>query len=472
MAIYETIVVKGPDATAHPYLAESWTISPDGLEWTFRLRPHLRFHSGARCDAPSVAAALHRLRWGFYDDRQNWYWDPVDSVEVDGEDKLRFRLHHPCPNLPSLLWGTHTAIFNETLRAREPEAFGDRLADGTGPFRLTSWSPERVVAERWVDYAGAPAKFLGSTGPASIDAVEWIAIPGEHERLRALEDGRVDCIHGPVPSEISRLEGDRRFRVLRHGQSSNFYLGLNWSTAELGFDDVDVRRALSLAIDRDRLVQNAVGGCGRGTWGPLAAWDPMYEPAVDAGRKADTAQADRLLNAAGWVRSAGGIREKGGRRLEFECVIQDDDVHRRVATTVAAHLAEIGVNLLPRPVKPFAEFYAALEAGPSSFINKWLWQDAMDAIIGFSSSWCRPFPNAQLASVPELDEAYRGWVRARTPEEMKQAAGRAQMLVADRLPYIPLLTPEDVWVVDRRVRGYEPHAATLYPFYHSVQIDR
>ena len=464
-------MVKGPDAGPHPYLADSWTISPDGLDWTFRLRPGLRFHSGAPCDAKSVGAALHRLRWGFYDDRQSWYWDPVDKVEVEAGETLRFRLHHPHPNLPSLLWGTHTAIFNEKLRAREPDAFGDRLADGTGPFRLSRWSPDHIVAERWAEYPGAPAKFMGSTGPAPIEAVEWIAIPQEVQRLQALEDGRVHCLHGPVTSEIERLQTDKRFRVIRHGQSSNFYLGLNWKATELGFDDINIRRAISLAIDREELVQAGVGGYGRGTWGPLPAWDPMYEPAVDEGRKIDAAQANRLLDEAGWMRAGGGVRAKAGKSLEFGCVIQDDDVHRRVAHSLAAQLAHIGVRLLPRPMRPFKEFYSALEAGPASFINKWLWPDGMDAIIGFSASWNRPFPNAQQASIPELDEAYHSWVRATNQLEMKDAASRAQKVVAERLPYIPLLTPHDVWVVDRRVRGYQPYPATLYPFYHSVQID-
>jgi peptide/nickel transport system substrate-binding protein len=259
--------------------------------------------------------------------------------------------------------------------------------------------------------------------------------------------------------------------VFRHGQSSNFYLGLNWNASELGFDDLAVRRAISLSIDRDRLVSAAVGGYGRGTWGPLPAWDLMYEPAVDAGREKDVAQAGRLLDGAGWSRASSGIREKAGKRLEFECVVQDDDVHRRVAQELVAQLSEAGVRVEPRPVRPFKEFYSALEAGPAAFINKWLWQDAMDAIIGFSSSWCRPFPNAQNASVLELDDAYHDWVRATDQKEMKAAASRAQKLVAERLPYIPLLTPEDVWVVDRRVHGYRPYAVTLYPFYHSVRVE-
>ena len=239
-----------------------------------------------------------------------------------------------------------------------------------------------------------------------------------------------------------------------------------------GFDDLRVHRAISLAIDRERLVKASVAGRGRATWGPLPAWDPWYEPAADAGRKTDKEQADRLLSGAGWTRAGSGVREQGGKRLEFECVVQDDDVHRRLAGDLRLQLAEIGVGLLPHPSKPFKEFYAACEAGPASFINKWLWPDAMDAIIGFNASWCRPFPNAQQASIPELDEAFHAWVRATDEQEMKTAAGRAQRLFVEHVPCIPLLTPEDIWVVDRRVRGFLPYPATLYPFYHSIRIEQ
>ena len=465
--------MKGPDAKPYPNLVERWTVSPDGMEWRFRLRPGLRFHSGARCDAAAVHEALNRLRWGFYEERQSWYWDAVDKVEIEPDDELRFRLHHPHPNLPSLLWGTHTAIFNEALRASQPEAFGDEVADGTGPFRLETWSPDRVVAHRWDAYPGSPAPFLRDDpgGGQSVDAIEWFSVPDECERLEQLERGGVHVLHGPVANEVARLESDARFTVIRHGQSSNFYLALNWEATELSFDDLAVRQAISLSIDRERLVESGVGGFGTATWGPLPRWDPMYEPRVDARRASHVASASQLLDSAGWRRADRGLRARGGRRMEFECVIQDDDVHRRVAQGVAEQLASIGINMQLRPLRPFRDFYSALEKGPRAFINKWLWQDGMDAIIGFSASWCRPFPNAEKASVPELDDAFHAWVRARDEAEMRSAASRAQMAVADRLPYIPLLTPEDIWVVDRRVRGFKPHAATLYPFYHTVRIE-
>ena len=133
VAIYEPLLVKGPDWRPYPLLAMRWATSADGLEWRFELRPGLRFHSGARCDSGAIIAAFELLRWGMVEGDQLWYWDPVDVVVPDGPDALIVRLLYPYARLPSLLWGTHTAIHNEAMRAADAEAFGHDVADGTGP---------------------------------------------------------------------------------------------------------------------------------------------------------------------------------------------------------------------------------------------------------------------------------------------------------------------------------------------------
>src|SRR5262249_53523600 len=165
-------------------------VSEDGLEWRLRLRPGLRFHSGDSCDAGAVLAALEHLRDHAQPGRRLWYWDPVESVAAAGNGELVFRLRHPYSRLPALLWGTHTAVYNEARRARDDEGSGRTWADGTGPFRLVSWSAERVVAEAWDGYPGVPAEFL-QAGPARVSRIEWLAILGEDDRLEALERGEV-----------------------------------------------------------------------------------------------------------------------------------------------------------------------------------------------------------------------------------------------------------------------------------------
>ncbi|MDQ3413071.1 MAG: ABC transporter substrate-binding protein [Chloroflexota bacterium] len=470
LAVYETIVVKGPDGAAQPALAESWTVSDDGLSWRFRIRPGLRFHSGDPCDAPAILAALEMLRWGFHGGRQLWYWDPVDTVTAEDATTLVFTLHHPYVRLPSLLWGTHTAIYNEARRATNPDNSGFTFADGTGPFRFVSYAPGRVVVERWADYPGSPARFLATGGPARLDRIEWTMQLDPADRVAALEAGAVDCIHGPNYADVARLEADSRFRVTRFSQAANAYLALNWEHTDLGFDDLRVRRALALAIDRPELVASALLGYGTPTWGPLSPGGEFYDPVVEHGRHADPVAAGRLLDEAGWVLGADGRRGRQDRRLAFECVIQDDTIHRKVAEGVRDQLRRIGVELDLKPIRTFATFYETVAAGPASFINKWLWQDPVDAAIGFTASWGRPRPNWQHAAIPALDDAYRAWLRAGTLDELQAAASLVQLLVADELPYIPLLVPQDVWVCSTRVTGWEPVPAILYPFYHRTEV--
>jgi peptide/nickel transport system substrate-binding protein len=460
VALYETAVAKGPDWAPHPLLAESWTVSDDGLGWTVRLRPGLRFHSGAPCDAAAVLAAYELLREHTSDERQLWYWDPVDTVVADGPVTLRFRLHHPYARLPSLLWGTHTAVFN--VRATRP--------DGTGPYRMVSWSPERIVAERWPGYSPPAAGFLAGRG-LGVERIEWIAILDEAERLHALERGDVDCLHGPPLTEVARLQADERFVVTTFPQASNFYLAPDWRHRALGFDDLRVRRALSLAIDRRALVRTALSGRGEPTRGPIGPGDEYYDASVDADLDVRPAEAAALLDAAGWMRDADGVRKRDGQSLAFACLTQDDPVFRRVIAEVQRQLAAIGVRLEPRFATPFAPFYAACVSGhyPAT-LSKWLWQDGIDAVIGFSSSSTAPMPNWEHAAVPEVDAAYATYLRASHPAELAAAASEAQHRFAEHLPYIPLATPHDVFVHRVGVTGWQPYRANLYPYYHGVEL--
>lgn len=471
VAVYETLLAKGPDWKPHPMLAEAWQISDDGLEWRIRLRPGLHFHSGAPCDAEAVVAALTRLRWENAGDDQLWYWDPVDTVRADSSDTLVFTLHYPYVRLPALLWGTHTAIFNDAVRNREGDAFGKTVADGTGPFRLTSWSPEHVSAEAWPAYPGTPVSFMTNAGPARLDGIEWISILDENERLAALERGDVHCLHRPPLHEIERLRAEPDLNVIEYGQASNVYLGLDWRRTEFGFNDVRMRRAVSLGIDRESLVADCLAGHGVPTYGPVPPGDKFYEPEVDAGLGYELSHATALLDEAGWHVGDVGIRERDGRRLSFECVCQDDSVLRRIGWQVQAQLAKLGIELKLRFEKPFRAFYEACAAGPASFISKWLWQDPIDALIGFSATRGQPFPNWQHSSVPALDRLFQTWLRAETDEELYHAASRAQHIFAEQLPYVPILTPNDVWVHINRLHRWRPYPANLYPFYHHVWLE-
>ena len=194
VAIYETLLVKGPDWKGHPMLAERWDVSSDGLEWCVTLRPGLRFHSGASCDAAAVLAALEQLRNHAQPGRKLWYWDPVDTARAADECTIVFRLHHPYSRLPALL-GAHTPPCT-TRRSGLATTTGRGGPLPTAPgHSALSRSPEQVVAEAWQGYPGALAGFLSlapsgsrassgsrssmnTSGSMRSSAVRWTACTG------------------------------------------------------------------------------------------------------------------------------------------------------------------------------------------------------------------------------------------------------------------------------------------------------
>jgi peptide/nickel transport system substrate-binding protein len=455
VAIYETLLRKGPGGAARPGLAESWSTSEDGLSWRLALRRNATFHSGQPCDAAAVARALHGCRWGADPTRQVWYWDPVDEVKVVDEATLEFSLHYPYPRLPTLLWGTHTAIHNEASRLAEGAAYGRTVVDGTGPYRLQSWALGEIVATRVGTDASRP------------ETITWISLTDDDARRAAARAGDVSVLRCPPPDlwpQLGGAAGD--WHPVELPQDSNAYLALNFEAEQFDFHRVEMRRALSSAIDRHRLVGVGLGGHGQPTLGPIPPHDPYYrldDPALIA--PAQPALAAAALDRLGWTLDAAGRRQRGGMYLSFHCVTQEDQAFRRIAALIVEDLDRIGVGIEFEFVPPFEAFYQACEAGPHSLMSKWLWQDPMEAIIGFSASWCDGGPNWQHAWIPELDAAYGRWLRATTPAEFDGAALSVQTVFASELPYIPLLTPTDTWLIRNDVEGYTPIAGILYPEY-------
>jgi peptide/nickel transport system substrate-binding protein len=454
VAIYETLMRKGPDDAPLPGLATSWTVSADALTWRLELRESARFHSGAPCDAEAVVAALNGCRWGGDPDRQLWYWDPVDEVRVVGPATVDITLHHPYARLPTLLWGTHTEIHNEQMRQRLGEDYGRTVADGTGPYRMTSWSPDRLEAEL-VDPDGRdrPAK------------ITWVSLLDEASRVAAVRSGDLSVLRCPPADVAEELDG-HGWTYVQVPQDSNLYISLNFRSQHLDFDRVEMRQAISRAIDRPRVVAEALGGLGAPTLGPVPPHNRFYrldDPSTIAGARPDAAAA--ALDELGWPTGTDGVRSRDGVRLSFRCLTQEDVAFRAVAAIVTENLRSVGIDVGFDYELPFEPFYAAAVKEQDAVMSKWLWPDAIEAAIGFSATWCDGNPNWQHADVPEVDGAYARWLRAATDQEFDDAARDVQVTFAEHLPYVPLLSAVDTFLIRDDVAWFTPQAGMLYPEY-------
>ena len=463
VAVYETLVVKGPGDQPLPGLATSWSVSQDQLIWRLRLRQGARFHSGAACDAAAVGEALERCRWGDGLTRQIWYWDPVDTVRVADETTIDIRLHYPYPRLPTLLWGTHTAICNARRRAELGDDFGATEADGTGSYRLVSFTPDMVVAERADTPGSAGAR--PSNGP---QVLRWLSRPTDDERHKAVRDRAGSIVRAVAPGWLAGLDG---WRYLEQPEISQFYLALNFDD-QLGFGQLDLRRAIEAFVDREALVRAAFDGRGDGRRSPVPAGDKFADAFDPASVPSLTeAAAASLLDQLGFRRNDRGVRERDGRELRFPCVTQDTEPFRRLATELAQQLHRAGIEIEFRYYEPFEPFYAAAEQRPPAILSKWLWQDAIEAVMGFSRSDCAVDGggNWQSARLPAVDASYDRYLRATSAEELTVAGRNVQELFMRELPYIPLCSPAETYAVASDITGFSLVPNTLYPLYDQLK---
>lgn len=457
LAIYETLLTKGPDGRPRPGLASAWSVADDGLTWRLRLRDGARFHSGRECDAAAVVEALELCRWGEGWPRQVWYWDPVDTVAALDDRTLELRLLHPCPRLPVLLWGTHTAVANARTWQRLGSSFGVEMADGTGPYRMTSFSPEAVSAERVV------------ADPVRPRTIRWRAVPDDVERDAIVAASAADVVRQVRPGPAGESAG---WTLHRQQENSQFYLALDFSDPR-GFADPVFRRSLDAFLDRDALLRIALGGEGDARRSPVpggdehaAAYDPDDVPAMTRD------EARRELGARGWAPGADGVLRRPGQSLHIEVVAQDTAVCRRLASAVTGQLREAGVQLHVRFAELFEPFYRAVEEGPAAFLNKWLWPDAMEAVYGFCRTDCiEPAGgNWQRSSCPDVDRAFDRFREAVEPDALRSASAQVQRAFMRELPYLPLVSPVESLAVRSTVRDFALTARTLYPSYDDIRV--
>ena len=169
------------------------------------------------------------------------------------------------------------------------------------------------------------------------------AVPDENARVALLEKGAIDAA-GIVPKLAGRVRENGRYNVLEVPTADARTLAL--PTRDPVLRDPAVRRALSFAVDRERLVEGALAGAGEPAYGPIMKGHWAYSPVAET--PYDPAEAERLLDAAGYKRTADGTRAKGAQKLEFTVMYNAaDSVRKDLALAFAADLAKIGADVTP-----------------------------------------------------------------------------------------------------------------------------
>jgi peptide/nickel transport system substrate-binding protein len=342
-SVYDTLVYLDSETGAFvPGLANGWTLSGDGRTYTFDLRHDVTFHDGTRFDAHAVQANIEYVtNPDHHSQKAVFMLGPLERVEVLDDWTVAFHLREPfAPFLDSLSQVYLGMASPQALEKWGPTDYQFHQV-GSGPYRFVEYIPnDRIVLERNPEYDWGPEVY--DQAVAEIERVEFRFYVDAASRAIALESGQVDVI-GEVPAhEAKRLADSTNFDlhpVPIPGQPLQFLFNIE----EPPTDDLQVRKALVHAIDRERIVDTVFGGYSTVAEAPLSA-GTFGIPIDEAFAMYDPGKARALLADAGWELGPQGYLTKDGVRLRLRIVAPDWGSNPEVAQLIQAAWSDIGVE--------------------------------------------------------------------------------------------------------------------------------
>lgn len=461
--IYEPLVRYGPDGTIQPALAEAWEISPDGLSWTFHLRRGVVFHDGTPFDAK--VAKWNFERWVGVE-RHNWLPSTNRIVRIEAPDEYTFVLHIDRPYYPSIqdLTLIRPVRFLSPKAVHETGEFASPV--GTGPWKVESLDKQRAVLVRNEEYWGEKPL---------LDRVVLEVILDAQTRMAALLSGEVDVIGGEYLGGVSLeslpiLERNPEVQVLVGDPVMTFFVSTQYSRPP--FNDVRVRRALNMAIDRAGISQTLFGGRAQPAQGLFPHVIPYVTYTGSDIYTYDLQRAAALLAEAGWKPNAQGILEKEGTLLKMSLVV--DQSQRPQTVTIAqamqAQFKAIGVDLEVRAMD-YSGWLNAHYTGEFDLLMDFSWgppYDPHSLLSGTFTTRVTPGGHGIAYADPTLDQLIESVLAAVDEEARQSLYNQIWQHLDEMAAVIPLVYPERVFAVRSKVQGFRM-GGTEYDLAYAVQ---
>ncbi len=289
-AVYNRLVDVDDNFNVLPELATEWSVSPDGLTWTFKLREGVKFHSGKDFSSADVVYSFKRLldeATGSGARAVLAFLDP-DGIKAPDATTVTFTTKTPVVELPVLITNKFTNIVPDGAKKEDLQLHGD----GTGPFMQEQFTPN------------APVRILRKNpnywdaGKPKADCLRITVAQEAVAAVAAMKSGQVDLMLNVDPSVIGTLKDDASVKLLETGASNSMTVSMWIDTKP--FDDPKVREALKLVVDRQAMIDTVLLGFGEpGADNPV----PLTNPAsyLKEAPKQDIEKAKALLAEAGYA---------------------------------------------------------------------------------------------------------------------------------------------------------------------------
>jgi len=417
--IFETLTKINADGSVTPLLAESWEVSPDLTTYTFKLKRGVKFQNGEPCNAHTVKFAFDRAGAEKSTNKDKRTFAALSTRATD-DHTVVILTKEIDPDFPFLL-GQATAVIVE------PKSADSNMTKpvGTGPYVLENWvRGSSITLKKWDGYRNAPAIRLQRA------TFRFIADPAA--QVAALLAGDVDAFPRVTPRGVEQFKGNPRYQVIVSGSRAKTILAIN--NRRKPFDDVRVRRAVAMAIDRKAVIQ----GAGDGFGAPIGSHYPPSAPGY-----VDTT----AVNPYNPERAKALLKEAGVTApLDVTITLPPPPYARQGGEVIAAELAKVGIHAKLQNVE---------------------WAQWLSNVYGNKNydmtiiSHVEPFDLGNFAKPDyywnyhseKFDALYNKYKTSPNPKERAKLQGDLQRLLAEDSPHAFLYQPQWVTIANRNVRG-------------------
>jgi len=395
---YDLLVNFGPDLEPAPGFAESWTVSDDGLTWTFKIREGMKWSDGTPATSEDARwsyqlaldadAASQASEDGYY--LAAGYLEPyllnagVSAVSAPDPQTLvvetsfanQLILQAYFPILPKHVWSEYSmddiAMYSETPFMNEPPIVG------TGPYQVAEWKPGEFIR-----YVRNP-NYWGPKGAA--DEVILLTFEDADTMVQALKTGQVDYVRGVQPAQFDALKTEKDIVAVEGISNGYSEIAFNTKGNTEGYGgstsaltDPKFRSALGHAIDTAKLVETTLGGYGVPGDSIVPPFHTRWYDQPDNLRAFDIDEANRLLDEAGYERDADGDRlDAEGNKIVLRVTWPDSEAeHETDAQLIEGWWEQLGIGVdayVTEEGKLLEDLLPPVSDGPADFdIELWGW---------------------------------------------------------------------------------------------------
>jgi peptide/nickel transport system substrate-binding protein len=439
--MYQGLMFEHASGEARPLLAERMAISPDGLTYTFTLRRNVTFHTGQAMSSADVKYSYDYIRDPANGSPGAADFGAIAEIATPDDHTVVIRLSRPNASLPMTLTNRFGCVVpRDTFAADGARARLSQQSVGTGPFRLAEFRPQsHIRMARFPQY--------WEQGQPHLDAILFSVQPNAASLLQALRNRRADIALLPRPQDAEQLRDVQGLGIGTAPSLRQNSLDLDGNHAQLR--DVRVRQAIALAIDKEAVMQAAIGGHGTVLGTTVAAMQESWGAPLSAlpTQRPDLERARALLAEAGHA---------GGFALDLVSIIGFEWMDP-AAVTIAQQLQRIGIRLNIQRAELGVWLNAFRSRNMRFTFNDWGTQP--DPHILYYRHFRSPPQGADFRNWAnaDADRLLDQGMETADPAARRRIYVELQTLMSATVPTIMLFSPNLVTVSQARVRNYTQH---------------